>query len=421
MANRKVRRSPDAKIGFFYGYIVVLASLCIMVVVYGTRSVFGVFFKPMLTEFGWSRALTSGALSLSLVLQGSLAVVMGAINDRLGPRAILTLCVFLLGLGYLLMSQINTVWHMYLFYGVITGFGMSGVLVPLLSTVARWFVKRRNVMTGITLAGIGIGSLIAPPVANWLLSAYDWRVSYIIIGCLVLVVGLFSAQFLKRDPTRVGQAPYGGDEVAGQALKPGDEGLSLKEAAYTAQFWIVFGIFLCLGFCLFTIMVHIVPHVTDLGISAAGAANILAVMGGAGIVGNVVLGGAADRIGNRQVCIIGFVLMSATLIWLVSVTEAWMFYLLVVVFGFGHGGCNTSESPIVAWLFGVRSLGVLLGVISLGFTIGAAIGPFLAGYIFDVTGSYQIAFLTCAAIGVVGLILAALIRPIGCRTGRQGD
>ena len=420
MANQKGRRSPDAKIGFFYGYIVVVATLCIMVVTYGIRSVFGVFFKPMLTEFGWTRALTSGALSLSMIAQGLLAIVMGGLNDRLGPRIVLTLCGFLLGLGYLLMSQIGAIWQLYLFYGLIIGVGMGGVLVPLLSTVARWFIKKRNVMTGIAVAGIGIGSLIAPPVANWLISAYDWRVSYIILGCLVLAVGVLAAQFLKRDPTRMGQVPYGRDEVGEQRFKSGDEGFSFREAAYTRQFWMVFGIFLCLGLCFFSVMVHIVPHVTDLGISAASAANILAAMGGAGIVGNVVLGGAADRIGNRQVCVIGFILMSVTLFWLVSVTEVWMFYLFVVVFGFAQGGITTSESPLVARLFGVSSHGLLLGIISFGFTIGAAIGPLLTGYIFDVTGSYQVAFLTSAAIGVVGLILAALIRPIGSEIGKAG-
>ena len=420
MADQKGRRAPDADIGFFYGYIVVAATLCIMVVMYGTRSAFGVFFKPMLTEFGWTRALTSGALSLSMVVQGSLAIIMGGLNDRFGPRIVLTLCGFLLGLGCLLMSRISTVWQIYLFYGIIIGVGMSGVFVPLLSTVARWFIKRRNVMTGIAVAGIGIGSLIAPPAANWLISAYDWRVSYIIIGCLVLVGGVLAAQFLRRDPTMVGQVPYGGDELGREGLKAGDEGFSFREAAYTIQFWMVFCLFVCSGFSYFSIMVHIVPHATDLGISAASAANILAAMGAASVVGNVILGGAGDRIGNRQVCVIGFILISVTLFWLVSVTEVWMFYLFILVFGFAQGGCITSESPLVAWLFGVSSHGLLLGIISLGFTIGAAIGSLLTGYIFDITGSYQAAFLTSGATGVAGLMLAALIRPMGSKIGKAG-
>jgi MFS family permease len=408
VAHQKVQRSPDTTKRFFYGYIVVAVSLCVFAVMYGMRFAFGVFFKPMLTEFGWTRALTSGALSLSMIVQGLLAIVMGGLNDRLGPRIVLTLCGFLLGLGCLLMSQISTLWQIYLFYGLIVGVGMSGVLVPVLSTVARWFIKRRNMMTGIALTGIGLGTLFAPPVANRLIAVYDWRVSYIILGCLVLAVGVLAAQFLKRDPTSTGQVPYGGDDMEVQG---GGEGLSLREAVHTKQFWMVFGIFVCLGFSYFSIVVHIVPHITDLGISAAKGANILAALGGAGIVGNV-LGGAADRIGNKQVCVIGLMLASATLFWLVRVTEVWMFYLFVAVFGIGYGVCMTSESPLVAWLFGVSSHGLLFGIISFGFTIGAAIGPLLTGYIFDVTGSYQAAFVTFAALSVVGLILMVLIRPI---------
>jgi sugar phosphate permease len=194
MAHKQVQSSIDtAQRGFFYGSIVIVASFCIFVVMYGTRFVFGIFFKPMLTEFGWTRALISGALSLSMVVQGLLAIVMGGLNDRLGPRIVLTLCGFLLGLGCLLMSQISTLWQIYLFYGLIIGVGMSGVLVPLLSTIARWFIKKRNIMTGIALTGIGLGSLIAPPVAHWLISVYDWRVSYSILGCLVLAVGVLAA------------------------------------------------------------------------------------------------------------------------------------------------------------------------------------------------------------------------------------
>ena len=412
MAGQEARQSPGAKPGFFYGYIVLVAALCAMVAMYGTRSAFGVFFKPMLTDFDWTRALTSGALSLSMVVQGSLAVVMGGLNDRFGPRIVLTFSGFLVGLGYLLMSQIGALWQLYLFYGVVIGIGMSGVLVPLLSTVARWFVARRNVMTGIVVAGIGVSGLIAPPVANWLVSAYDWRLPYIILGGLILVVVILAAQFLRRDPTQMGQVPYGGNEGGGQRLKAGTEGFSLREAAYVRQFWVVVAMFFCLGFCLFSIMVHIMPHATDLGISATTAANILAAMGGATIVGNVVLGGTGDRIGNRLVCVIAFILLSVGLFWLVSVTEVWMFYLFAVVISFAVGGCTTTESPIVAELFGLSSHGLILGIVSCGFTIGAAIGPFLTGYIFDATGSYQVAFLVCAAIGVVGLILTAFLTPI---------
>jgi len=337
---------------------------------------------------------------------------MGRLNDRLGPRMVLTFCGFFIGLGYLLMSQLSAVWQLYLFYGVIIGTGMGGTRVPLLSTVARWFVKRRTIMSGIIMTGIGIGRLVGPPVTNWLISAYDWRAAYIILGSVVLVIVVSAAQFLKRDPARMGQMHYGGNEEVKQ--EPGTEtwGFSLREAACTRQFWLVFTMLFCLGFCLFTITVHIVSNATDLGISTASAASILAAIGGSSIVGNIILGGAAERIGNRQVFIIGFILISAALFWVVLAREIWMFYLFAVVLGFARGGISASDSPLVAGLFGLNSHGLIFGVTSLGFTIGAALGPFLAGSIFDVSGSYQTAFLLSAAISIVGLIITVLLKPI---------
>ena len=193
MPIQRVPQSPRARPRFFYGYIVVGAALIIMAVMYGAYNSFGIFFKPVLTDFNWTRAVTSGGLSLSWIVHGLLGIIMGRLTDRFGPRVVLTICGFLLGLGYLLMSQIGTVWQLYLFYGVIIGAGMGGSWVPIVSTVARWFVKRRNLMTGIVLSGVSIGTLIGAPVASRLISAYDWRMSYVIVGGIVLVVAVLAA------------------------------------------------------------------------------------------------------------------------------------------------------------------------------------------------------------------------------------
>lgn len=412
MNNQEVQHYAKTSPSFFYGYLVVIAAFIIMVLMYGTRIAFGVFFKPILTEFGWSRALTSSALSISLVIQGLMSIVMGGLNDRFGPRIVLTLCGFLLGLGYLLMSQVNAIWQLYLFYSVLVGIGMSGVFSPLLSTVARWFVKRRSVMTGIVFAGAGAGNLIMPPVSNWLISIYDWRISYLIMGGLVLVIVVAIAQFLRRDPAQTGQVPYGRDERLKSGANLGAEGLSLKVATGTRQYWMTFAIFFGFGLCSWVIIAHIVPHATDLGISAATAANILAVMGAATIIGGIVLGNIADRTGIRQVFVFCFIVMSAALFGLLPATKAWMLFLFTIVFGFSSGGGVTLMSPLVAKLFGLSSHGLILGVMMFGFTLGGAVGPFVAGYIFDATGSYLFAFLLSAAFSVIGLILTAMLRPI---------
>jgi len=412
MVNREDSQSPKTGTRFFYGYVVVVAAFCIMLVMYGTRLTYGVFLKPMVTEFGWTRALISGAFSISMIFQGLLAIVMGRLTDRFGPRLVMTLCGFLLGVGYLLMSQTSDVWQLYLFYAVIIGIAMGGVFVPLLSTVAKWFVKRRSMMTGIAMAGLGAGQLIAPPVVSWLIFIYDWRMSYLIVGIAALIIVISIAQFLRRDPKQMEQIPYGENKGEEHRFNPGTAGFSLTEAACTRHFWMAFAMFFCLGFSLLAFMIHIVPHATDLRISAASAANILATAGGAHLLGGVVLGNSADRIGNRKVFVICFILMSAALFWLVPLKQEWMLYLLAFVFGFGAGGGATLISPLAAELFGLSSHGLILGVMTCGFTIGAAAGPFITGYIFDVTGSYQLAFIICAAVGVVGIILSAILGPI---------
>jgi len=413
MPSQQVPQSPGARPRFFYGYIVAGAALLITAITFGSYNSFGIFFESVLTDFDWTRAIISGGYSLSWIMTGLLGITLGRLTDRVGPRVVLTISGFLVGLGYLLMSQIDAVWQLYLFYGVIIGSGMGGAWIPIVSTVARWFSKRRSLMTGIVLSGVSIGTLIGAPVINRLISAYDWRMSSIIVGGTVLVLVVSAAQLLRRDPTHAGQEPY--SESEGEKGEPVSEtrSHSLREAVRTRQFWLISGMFFCFGFCVYTLIAHIVLHAIGLGISSTNAANILAAMGGLSIAGRIVLGSIADRFGNRRVFIIGFILMAAALFWLVPAKELWGLYLFAVVFGFAFGGCATSESPLVARLFGLSSHGLILGVINLvGFTLGAAVGPLLAGRIFDMTLSYQLAFIVCAALSVAGLILTALLSPI---------
>ena len=411
MMNKEVNLPFKTEPKFFYGYIVVIAAFFIMVVSWAAYNSFGVFFNPLLKEFEWDRAVLSGAFSLSMFLYGVLGIVVGVLNDKFGPRMVLTFCGLLLGLGYILMSQVNTLWQLYLFLGVIIGVAMSGVWVPQLSTIARWFVKRRTLMTGIVTSGVGIGNLVGPPVIVRLIVAHNWSPSYIMIGITVLLTVILAAQFLRHDQTQITQPVL--DENGGKQnnLKLETARFSLKEAIYTSQFWVAFGILFCFGFGNFAIMVHIIPHAIELEISDVDAANILVVRGAASILGCYILGAFADRVGNRQVFIIGFIVMSGVLFCLMLAGELWMLYLLIAAYGFAAGGMGASESPLAAWLFGLSAHGLIYGVVHVGFTIGAAAGPFVTGYIFDLTGDYQLAFAICATIGVVGLILTIILRP----------
>ena len=402
---------------FFYGYTIVLSAFFIMVVMWGTASSFGVFFKPLLAEFGWTRAMVSGAVSLSIIVSGLAAIVLGRLTDRFGPRLVVTAGGCFLGLGYLLMSQISATWQLYLFAGVIIGIGLGVAWVPLLSPVARWFVKKRGMVTGIAVAGVGVGIMIMPPAASWLISNYGWRLAYTIIGIVTLASVVPAAQFLKRDPDQMGLVPYGVDEVKIDSPNLETGGFSLQEAIRTRQFWMLSAMWLCFAFSLETIFVHLVPYATDLGISARSAANILAISGGVSILGGIIIGNIADRTGNRPALIITSILFAGALIWLVVAKELRMLYLLAAIFGFGYGGLFAVESPIVAKLFGLSAHGAIMGSVGVGYMIGGALGPVLAGRIFDITGSYQTAFLISAAASVIALILTLLLRLGGKKRG----
>lgn len=370
---------------------------------------FGVFFTPLVSEFGWTRALTSGIFSAAHFMRGLSGIVMGRLNDKVGPRIVLTVCGSLLGLGYLLMYFVHSLWQIYVFFVFLMGIGLSGFWVPILSTVARWFVKRRATMSGIVNSSTGVATLIGAPVSTVLLSIYNWRICYVIMGVFILLIIPASAQFLRREPSVMGQFPDGEKEhPAHQKTKPA--GLSLNEAIRSRHFWLYFFAAMSFAYCVFTIMVHIVPHAIGLNLSPVQAAGMLAIYGGMGLLGRLVMGNAADKMGDRMIYLIGFIINSVSLLWLVMAKEVWMLYLFVVISGMVQGGMGAVGSPLLAELFGLRAHGTIFGVANVGYTLGAALGPIVTGYIFDVTDSYQQAFMLSAAVSVIGIILAALLR-----------
>jgi MFS family permease len=398
----------------YYGYFVVAASFVIMVVIWAAYYSFGVFFKPLINEFGWSRASTSGAFSVASVVMGLLAIAMGKLTDKFGPRIVMSACSVIIGLGFYLMSTIETVWQLYVFYGLILGIGMGGSFVPLMSTVVKWFSEKRSLMTGIVAAGISIGAFVGPPLANRFIINYGWRTSYTIWAATVFLAVLIVAQFIRRDPAQVNQRAYGETKRADRQTEPLlPHAMSFREASNTGRFWMVFLMFFCLGFCTFAVMVHMAPHAIELGFSPAVAARILASVGFLSMIGRVVMGRVADIIGSKLAFVVGFILMAGALFFLMPAKIVWFLFILAGLFGFANGTCVASQSPLVALLFGLNSHGVILGFLSFGFTIGGAFGPWLTGYIFDVTQSYQFAFLMGTSVSLTGLVLTVFLKHDG--------
>ncbi len=402
---------PPSKTGKvrFPGHLMVLAGFLAMVASFGTLYCFGVFFKPVSAQFGWTRAETSAAYSLYMIIHGMVNIIIGRMVDRFNPRLVVAICGIFLGSGYLLMSQITALWQYYLFYSVLVGTGMT-VYLPFFSTVAKSFQKRRGLMTGVVASGIGVGTVIMPPIATQLISSYDWSTSYIIIGCFVLVVIVAAAFFISSRTANTSELSNDAGAAA-QTINEKTPGFTVRAAIHTRQFW-MFGISLfSFMFVQQVVVVHIIPYATDLGISAVSAASIISFIGGLSITGRLGLGGASDRVGTKAAWLIALTSVAISLFWLfLGARELWGFYLFAVIFGFGYGGGAVLQSPMIANLFGLRWHGAIYGMVLFIAMIGGAVGPLIAGGIFDISGNYQIALLITAAVGVMGLALALVLR-----------
>ncbi len=411
--NEALPQNGAGKPRFFYGYVLAMASFGIQVVGWGVFTSFGVFFTPLQAAFGWSSTTVSGIRSLAFSLSALSGIAIGSLNDRFGPRMAMTVCGLFFGLGYLLVSQVNSLGLVYLFYGAMTGIGISGVDIVVLSTLARWFVRKRGTITGIVKAGTGLGMVVIPLLASWIISSYGWRNSFLVLGIISLLFIVSCSQLLRRNPERMGQLPDGMERMVVTRENSTEMGLTLRQALGTVQFWALSAAYFTMVFSTQVVLVHIAPYAeVTLGASLTQAASVISVVGGASMAGRLVMGRASDIIGCKRALLICCAVFVLALAWLQVSREMWMLYLFAVVEGFCHGGFFTLSSPTIASLFGTSSHGVIFGANSFFGTLGGVAGPLLAGYIFDAVGSYQMAFLVLLVVAIIGLILILLLKPI---------
>jgi len=402
---------------FFYGYIIAAAGCVIWALGWGTYTpCFSVFLKPLSAEFGWSRAETSLALSLSYMLYAFLTIMMGWLTDKFGPRIVMMVLGSFLGLCYLLMSQVTALWQFQINYVIMGGIGISTLTVPVMVTTSRWFIKKRGLMIGIVQAGNGIGGLIFPPLTGWLILAYGWRSAYAVLGIITLIGILVAGFFLRRDPRDIGELPDGESvETAPEVkqLNPSFQaiGISLHEALHMKQFWMIAGLFCCFGFCRSAFTTHLAAHVQDLGFSLTDGANVLAVALGSSMFSRVGMGRVADIIGNRPAFMISFAATAVSLIWGLVTKDLWGLYLFAFVFGFGWGNQAVLRFALTSEVFGLASLGLVMGAMGMAEQTTAAFGSYIAGYIFDVVGNYQPVFWMGIGISIMGMILAWGLKP----------
>jgi len=386
-----------------------------MTVVYGANFSFSVFLKPLAEGFGWTRASTSGAFAISLWTSGLLAVLMGALTDRYGPRIIVITAGILGGLGYLLLSSTSALWYLYAGFIVIS-INTSATWTPITATVSRWFTRRRVLALGIVTGGIGLGQMLMPPLAAYLIEANGWRTAYIILAFMVWGIVIPAAIPTKHSPSVMGLLPDGADTSSSPAVQ--NEHItgvstaewSSREAVQTSTFWLLMALNVTLAATLFLASIHIAAYATDYGIAPTSAALILTFMGGANIASKIIAGAIAARHGSKFTMFFFLVCEIIALFAFAVTRDLWMFCLVASLFGFGIGGAAPPMVSIVAEFFGLRSVGVIMGLLGVGWAAGCALGTFFGDYIFDISSSYILAFITGGILTIIAAVIVLFLK-----------
>jgi MFS family permease len=411
------------RLPFFYGWIVVAVTFVTMGIGVNARTAFSLLFPPILDEFGWERGVTAGAFSFGFLVSAALSPMLGRLMDRRGPRVVMELGVVCIGVGLLLATLVTRPWHLYATLGLLVGggsvcLGYTGQSLYL----PNWFVRRRGLAASLTFSGVGVGSIVLLPWLSSLIGEAGWRTACWTLGLLVLGVLVPLNLLLKRSPADLGLEPDGDGTspraAACERLKVMDPAWAavdwtLARALATARFWwIAIGYFFGL-FAWYAVQVHQTKYLVEIGFSPTHAAWALGSVSLVAVPGQIALGHLSDRIGREWVWTIGslgFVLCLSALLALRHAPTAPLLWFMVIAQGMLGYSLTSVLGAIPAEIFAGRHYGTVFGTVMLAAIVGGAAGPWAAGALYDVTGSYTPAFsiaMTGSALSALAIWLAA--------------
>lgn len=399
--------------------------LVLVTVTYGIRFSFGVYFQPLEQHFEWTRTVTSTVFSVYMLLGAVFAVLGGWFADRYGPRVVFLVMGFLAALGLSLSSRAGSFWQLLLSYGLLVSAG-NGATYPLAASIAsRWFKERRTLALAISTSGVGLGSLAVPPFTSWTIADYGWRTSFLILAAVSLVVTTSCSLLLRRHPSESAVPSeaaerHGTGSTSGRDPRGVSVDLSLRAALRTRSFALVAAVLFFYAFCMFMVTTHVVRHAIDLGIDPLQAAAVMSVMGMASIPSRIGAGVLADRFGRKRVAVACAGLMAASMLWLTLSSGTFMLYVFAAAFGAAYSGLGPTTNAMIGDAFGTRHLGSIMGVLEVAWVVGASVGPALAGYVFDATGRYYLAFNLALAASLLIVILLLVLRTSRAKDGRRG-
>ena len=295
--------SPDRIAGgrFFYGWAVVAATFVLVGVGFGLLFSFGTYFEPLSQEFGADRSAVSLVFSLTVVMYTALGAITGPLTDRFGPRRLIAAAALAILVGLGLASRAGALWHVYLTYSVFVGFAIAAAQVPSISTVQRWFQRRRGLATSLAYAGVGVGTVLGPALSSWLIADSGWRTAYLVTGLGAASLTGLAGWLVIRSPAEIGLLPDGERSVGapGPSTPVSPPGRSLGAALRSPAFgWLYLAmVFTSLAFWM--VFAHIVPYARDAGVDPATASLGLGALGLGSTVGRLLLGPIVSGLGRH--------------------------------------------------------------------------------------------------------------------------
>jgi MFS family permease len=417
-----MKRNLTSQKRLYYGWVIVGLSMISMAFWFGFRTAFAVFFVALIDDFNWGRAEGAGAQSVAMFTYMVMAPVIGTLVDRMGPRKIIVPGIILTALGLLLCTQIQTLFQFYLFFGVMAGIGITCLsIAPFTVILTHWFERNRGMANGLAGVGIGMGPLFFVPFLQYLISFWGWRFAFLIFSLLFFAIPLpLNALFLKYKPKELDLPPNGNLLKRNDNLDPVDPSSSiqkewmLRDIMRTGRFWTLILFPSLTVFGVYVILVHHVRYLVDLGLDKMWTASLFAIMGGLSGGFRFFWGWFSDRLGREITFTLGGICFSSGILFLIlfqNIPSLILLYLFAFFFGAGWGVTAPMFMSISGDLYKGKHFGLIYGMVEGTIGMGAALGTWAAGYIFDQTQNYFWAFVLAIFFNLISIVLVWFIAP----------